>query len=521
MVASGHPLASLAGVQTLAAGGNALDAVVSAAAVTWVTLPMMCGPGGDAFLLLYESGSGELTGIGAGGMAPREVSREYFLERGYRSMPLVGPHAVGVPGVIGVIDEAMRRFGTMGLEQLWARAIQLAEHGFPMNRKVASWFSDADAILSGDPESARIYLPSGQPPYEGVVLTQADLAQTIRRIAAGGADEFYRGALAEQIVSCIRDHGGVMTVEDFAALQVDTSTPIPVTYRDCTIHQPAPPSQGFVHLETMKILEGFDPAELGRRSDLLIHLAVEANKLAVADRLRTAGDPLQVEWSVRDLLSDEHAAAQRSRIDPDRALTARQEHAPGDTTYLCAVDRDGSAVSFVHSLSHRFGAAMTVPGTGVLLNNRVGRGFTLEEGHPNCIAPRKRTMSTLNCYRVTSGDRLRIVGGTPGGDGQVQWNSQVLIRLLDQGFDTQGAVDAVRWTRSPSTDPATLGDPETLTVERRISPRAARRLEQRGHRVRMVGAYAAGGDAQVIQVDEGGVCWGGSDRRGDGVALGL
>ncbi len=192
----------------------------------------------------------------------------------------------------------------------------------------------------------------------------------------------------------------------------------------------------------MNILEGFDLAGLVPDGDDLIHLTVEANKLAVGDRLRYFGDPAFVTYPLDRILSKAHAANQRQRIDPIRALPLAKGRAlPGDTTYICAVDRDGNGVSFIHSLSMQFGAGMTVPGTGMILNNRVGRGFTLDADHPNCVDSSKRTMSTLNCYIVTRNGRLQVVGGTPGGDGQVQWNSQILVSLLDRHLDPQDAVD--------------------------------------------------------------------------------
>lgn len=522
MVATGHPLATQAGVKVLAAGGKAVDAVLSAAAVTWVTMPMMCGPGGDAYAIVYESGDRRLTGMGAGGKAPAAATRNFFLERGQRLMPLSGPHSVGVPGAMAVIEEAHRRFGTMSLEELWRPAIRLAEDGFPVTRNVAAWFAESASRIQGDPESSSIYLRSGVPPAEGAILVQGDLARTLRRLSVGGAAEFYGGSIGEQLISCLEPLGGLMTADDLKSPGLDVYTPLHSGYRGFDIHQTAPPSQGLIHLETMNILQGVDVAALPPQGDELIHLGVEANKLAVADRLRHVGDPLFVDYDVNLLLSEEHARRRQALIAYSAQALPTGSPAGSDTTYLCAVDRDGNAVSFIHSLSLRFGAGITVPGTGVVLNNRVGRGFTLDAGHPNCLAPGKRTMSTLNCYVVTRGGLLHAVGGTPGGDSQVQWNSQILSSLIDQQLDPARAVDKVRWTHSPSTDPATLDEPETLTIEARISQETLAGLQRRGHRVRVVGPYAAGGDVQLIVVDrERGVLVGASDPRGDGIPIGL
>lgn len=249
---------------------------------------------------------------------------------------------------------------------------------------------------------------------------------------------------------------------------------------------------------------------------------MEAKKLAVEDRLAQAGDPRFVDFDLPQLLSDRHAGARAALIDPEQARrSVALAAAEGDTTYLCVVDRDGLAVSFIHSLSLAFGAGLTVPGTGILLNDRVGRGFTLEPGHPNRLAPGKRTMSTLNCYLATRDGRALIVGGTPGGDGQVQWNLQVLSELLDRGADPQAAVEAPRWTHGPTTDPWTLGSEEALTIEDRVPAGTIAGLARRGHPVKSIGPWQAGGSAQVISVDAGeGVLRGGSDPRGGGLALG-
>src|SRR5205807_9569089 len=209
--------------------------------------------------------------------------------------------------------------------------------------------------------------------------------------------------------------------------------------------------------------------------------------------------PRHVNWDLAGLLSDEHAARRASWIDPARSRTAQAVSAAGgDTTYLCIVDRDGMAVSLVHSLSAGFGAGVTVPGTGILLNNRAGRGFALAEGHPNRIAPRKRTMSTLNCYLVTRNGKPAWVGGTPGGDGQIQWNLQLLNRVLDHGQDPQAAVAAPRWTHGPTTDPWTLDSAETLTVEDRVPDGTIPGLARRGPPGTPIGSRQAGGPVQVI-----------------------
>ena len=518
MAATGHPLATSAALEVLGANGNAVDAALAAAAVTWVVLPMMCGPGGDAFALVYDPRDGEVLGVGAGGMAPAAATPEWFQERGHQLVPLDGPLSVGVPGAVGVLEELAQRYGRLEFSDHFAAAIRLAERGHPVSGPAARHFSTWASRLTADPESSRIY--GGV--REGSVLVQADLARSIEAIALGGARTLYHGPLGEAIASHLRQAGGLLTVDDLAAECVDVYDPPAVDYRGNRVFETAPPSQGFVVLEELQIVENFDLASLPPDGDEAIHLLVEAKKLAVEDRNSRAGDPRFVEWDLEELLSAEHAAERARLIDPDRSRTPQAvQAAPGDTTYLCVVDRDGMAVSLVHSLSTAFGAGVTVPGTGILLNNRVGRGFTLALGHPNRLAPRKRTMSTLNCYLATRNGKLALVGGTPGGDGQVQWNLQILSRILDHGQDPQAAVAAPRWTHNPTTDPWRLSEPETLKVEQRVPQATLEGLRRRGHPVQPVGPWDGGGSAQVIEVDSTtGVLRGGSDPRGGGVALG-
>ena len=481
-------------------------------------MPMMCGPGGDAFALVYDPHDQKVISVGSGGMAPSAASAEWFTEHGYESVPLIGPLAAGVPSAAAVMHDLALRFGQLEFRDHFAAAIHYADKGFTVSPSVARHLSRSVDRLSVNPESSRIYASV----QEGGCLIQTDLARTMNAIALEGSDVIYTGRLAEAIASYMREAGGLMTVDDLAADRIDVCFAPSVDYRGSQIFETAPPSQGFVVLEELQIAECFDIANMSPSGDEAIHLLVEAKKLAVEDRLNHAGDPRFVEWDLNQLISDEHARAQASRIDPQRVRrTEVPPTARGDTTYLCAVDRDGLAISFVHSLSLPFGAAVTVPGTGILLNDRVGRGFTLDPDQPNRLAPRKRTMSTLNCYIVTRGGRLLTVGGTPGGDGQVQWNLQVLSHMLDHGLDSVGAVSAPRWFHSPTTEPWIVGKPDTLTIEDRVPSATLRGLRRRGHRVETVGPWAADGSAQVIAVDQAtGFLQGASDPRGGGLALG-
>ncbi len=265
---------------------------------------------------------------------------------------------------------------------------------------------------------------------------------------------------------------------------------------------------------------------MGHNSAEALHLLIEAKKRAFADRNAYSRDPLFGPTPLETIISKEFAAERFKSIDPERA--SEQEQAglipemDGDTTYLCTADADGNMVTFIHSLSAGFGSQFVAGDTGVMLNNRVGRGFSLVEGHPNVIEGGKRTMHTLNAYAIAQDGEMLIVGGTPGGDQQPQWNMQVISNLIDHGMDVQEAVSAARWQSFPGTDPINLPSPYDVRVESRVSEDALEGLRQRGHTVKVLGPYAAGGAAFVIRRDPAtGVLEGGADPRSEGLALGI
>lgn len=525
VVASGHPLASAAGLRVLMSGGNAADAAVATAAVLGVVQPMMSGVGGDTFLLYYHAQEGRTWALNGSGVAPYAATREFFVERGYTQMPFRGMLSVSVPGAVDAMVTALERWGSgrFSLAQLLEPAIVYAEEGFPVTEKVSAWIAEAEEVLQDYPATARIYLPEGRPPRPGEILRQKDLAQTLRRIAQGGREVFYRGELARTVVEYCRAHGGLLTERELAEHRSEIYTPLETTYRGYRVVTTAPPSQGLILLEMLNLLEEFELSQLGWGSPDAVHLMVEAKKLAFADRLRYVGDPRFVDNPVGTLLSKEYA---RRRAREIHLLRASVEPRPGAlreelgaTTYFAVADAEGNLVSYITSLSASFGCAEVVEGTGILLNNRAGRGFTLEAGHPNVIAPGKRTMHTLMCFMAFHPDRRPfLVWGTPGGDGQPQWCAQVLANLVDFGMNVQQAVEAPRWLSFPGTDPADLPAPFELRMEPGYPQGTVEELQRRGHRVVPMSGFAGG--AQVILVDGAGVYHGGSDPRVDGEAVG-
>jgi gamma-glutamyltranspeptidase / glutathione hydrolase len=526
MICSNSPLAASAGLKILQDGGNAFDAALAVAATEAVTIVPACGLGGDAFILVHDAAGGTITGINSSGVAATGATSAYYRAQGYQTMPLDGPHAISVPGEVAAWEVVHRRFCTKPFAQLLDSAIGYAEDGFPIPLGIARSFASNAPKLAQFPSTAAVLLRSGVPLKEGDRLVNADLARSLRSVAAGGADAFYRGTLAQAMIQGLRAGGGLFTEADFSGHQAEVYEPISTTYRGHTVYQTCPPSQGFLLLEMLNLVEGFDLGALGQNSAAAIHLMVEAKKIAYADRNRVAGDPRFVDWPLAELISKAYADERRRDMQNDHiniGLVAQQPvEVDGDTSYFCVADGAGNCVSWIHSLSNAFGSGYIAEGTGVLFNNRAGRGFSLTPGHPNEIAPGKRTMHTLNCYLATKDGLPVIIGGTPGGDFQPQCGLQILTNLIDFGMDPQAAVEAPRWWSFPGTDPATVSRAMELRVEAETPDAIIRGLEALGHRVarRRPGVYD--GKVQLILHDpRRAVLMGASDPRGDGAAVGM
>ncbi len=526
MVAAAHPLAVAAGIDALRKGGNAMDAAIAAALTTGVTLPAMSGLGGDAFFIHYNGKTGEVTALNSSGIAPRSLSRDYFVSRGYEKMPFYGPLSMGVPGAVDGYFKAIERWCKLPVSDLFAYAIHYAENGFPLSVTGERTIKSATEELAKTPASAAVFLRNGEGLKAGEFLTQQNLAATLRAVADGGPELFYDGEIAQRIAAAIQDAGGEMTAADMGGHQADIYTPISTDYRGYTVYQTTLPTQGHIVLEELNIIENADLAAMGHNSAETLHLMIEAKKLAFADRNAYSKDPLFGSVPLDTILSKAFANERYASIDPNKA--SEQEQAglipemDGDTTYLCTADGEGNMVSFIHSLSAGFGSQFVAGDTGVLLNNRVGRGFSLVEGHPNVIEGGKRTMHTLNAYAIASEGEMLYVGGTPGGDQQPQWNMQAICNLIDHGMDVQEAVAAARWQSYPGSDPINLPSPYRLNIESRVSEEAIEGLRQRGHDVNVVGPFAAGGAAFLIKRDpKTGVLEGGADPRSEGLALGI
>lgn len=523
IVASASPTAAAVGLGVLQRGGNAFDAALAVAGVEWLTLPGACGLGGDLFAVLYDARRDRVVALNGSGEAARKASREYYVSQGLSTMPLSGWHAASVPGAPDAYLTIHREFATMPLAELWAPARRYAAQGIVVTESMSRSIAGAADKLGRFRETAAIYLPSGEPPRPGSRWRNVNLAHTIETVVRGGADAFYRGEIAAEIVRAAEAGGGLLGADEFAEQCTELYDPLRVRYRGYDVYATRPPSQGMIVLEMLGLLDGFDLKRTGFGTHETLHAMVEAKKLAFADRLRYAGDPRRVDpRPVEQLLQPAFADHRRKAIDPARAAD-RVEGAPrellaGDTSYFCVWDGQGNACSLIHSLSAGFGSGVVAGRTGLVLNNRAGRGFSLEEGHPNVFEGGKKTMHTLNCYLVARDGRPWLVGGTPGGDQQPQWNVQTITNVVDFGMTPQAAVEAPRWYSFPGTDPEHVKNPYVLRLESRFSPEAVAHLQARGHRTERLGPWSAGGAVQIIQ-REGGTLLAGSDPRAGGVAL--
>ncbi len=514
MVATSQPLAAMAGLRTLMAGGHAADAAVATAAMLNVVEPMSTGIGGDCFALVYEAASGRVTALNGSGRAPAAFTLDEARRRGLDEIPLLGPLPVTVPGAASGWAVLIERFGRLSLAECLAPAIGTAEEGFPVSERIAAgWQRSADK-LSHDAEAARVYLPA---PRTGQIHRQPDLARTFRAVAEGGAEAFYRGPLAEKIAATVQSKGGYLTADDLAAHTATWETPIRTTYRDVEVLEHPPNGQGLAALVALNVVEGYDLGEMDYFDPARWHVMIEAMRMGMADASRYVADPALVDIPVEGLLSKEYAARQRARIQPDAAVELMAPGMPEhkDTVYLTVVDREGNAVSFINSLYYGFGSGLVVPGTGICLQNR-GACFVLEPGHRNALAGGKRPYHTIIPAMALRDGKLWLSFGVMGGFMQPQGHLQVLVNMVDYGLAPQAALDAPRFRVDEKGGPR-------VAVETGVPLKTRQVLAALGHEVQPETTFAPGfGAGDVIALDpESGALWGASDPRKDGCAVGF
>lgn len=510
MVATSHPLSTLAAIDALQSGGNAMDAAVTAAAVQAVVEPQSTGIGGDCFVLYSPGGQGAPIAFNGSGRAPAAAALDWYLERGFAAMPQTGPHAVTIPGAIDAWCRLLADHGRKGIDAALAPAIHYAENGYVLHDRVAADWEEIAPVLAADEHSARMFLKDGGPLRAGDIHRQPELAASLRHIAAHGRTGFYEGPIADDLVARLRALGGLHTLDDFAGMQGDYVQPISVAYGDCDLFQMPPNNQGLTALLMLNILSGFELAGLDPDGSERLHLEIEAGRLAYRDRDRWIADQDQVDVPVRGLLSAEYAAGLRAAIDPQRAMTGLPDIAfpKSDTVYISVVDKDRNAVSFINSTYDSFGSGLTGPKSGVVLQSR-GRSFRLEPGHPNSIAPGKRPMHTIMPGMIVKQDRVVSPYGVMGGAYQPFGHVHFVTNLIDFGMDPQQALDA----------PRVFYRDGMVEAERGVAADVLEGLEAKGHRVRRSDEPFGGGQAVVIDWEKG-TLTGASDHRKDGCALG-
>ena len=508
MAATSHPLASLAAIETLRAGGSAADAAIAAVAVLCVVEPAMTGIGGDCFCLVAKPDR-PIWGYNGSGRAAAGVTTEKLLAQGLRAIPVTSPHAVTVPGAIEAWEAILTAHGRFGIDRALQPAIRYAEDGFAVAPRVGSDWAGLVEKLSRHPGAAKHYLVNGRAPAIGSIVRFPALAETLKAIAAGGAKAFYDGPIAADIAATVATAGGFLAVEDLARHHGDIVTPISTNYRGLDVVELPPNGQGLTALVLLNILERFELRKLDPNDPERLHLMLEAARLAFGVRGTHIADPAYMREPVAGLLDKAFAKKLGGLIDPGKRVPLPKGPKPGsDTIYLTVVDRDRTAVSFINSLYSGFGTGICTEKTGIMLHNR-GSGFVVDPDHPNTIAPGKRPMHTIIPALAMRGGRCEMPFGVMGADYQPMGHAQVVTNMVDYGMDVQAAIDA----------PRMFYEDETTVVERAVPAATVAGLESRGHDVALRPAPLGGGQAIVIDWERG-LLIGGSDPRKDGCALG-
>lgn len=512
MIATSHPAASLAGIEMLRRGGNAVDAAICATAVMCVCEPAMTGIGGDCFTIIAKPGQKPIA-LNASGRAPKAATAEWYAKKGIKQIEMQTAHAVSIPGAIDGWATLLRDHGTKSFAEVLAPAIEHAEKGFPVQAKVAhDWATLEAKVKAGNDGAKANLLKDGRAPRFGEIMHFKALAETLKTIAAKGREGFYTGAVAEDMVSELKALGGLHTLEDFASQMgsctyVDT---ISVPYRGVDLHELPPNLHGIVALVLLKMLDRLGP--LGKAVSVeRYHTMMEAVRLAFAMRDTFVADPVQAKVPVEHMLSDAFADELVRRIDRKARkadLGPIPRPAGTDTIYMTVADESGMAVSFINSIFSGFGSGLASKKSGVTFHNRA-QGFVLDPKHPNCIAPGKRPMHTLIPAMAMKDGKTWASFGVMGANFQPMGHVYMMTNMLDYGLDPQEALDA----------PRVFFEGQTLWCENGVPTDVLDGLKAMGHPVAMRPDPWGGG--QIIRFDHaGGTLTGASDPRKDGMAIG-
>ncbi|MDP0930308.1 gamma-glutamyltransferase family protein [Paracoccus onubensis] len=510
MAATSHPLATMAALDVLKAGGNAVDAAVAAAAMQAVVEPTQTGIGGDCFAIIMRA-DGSIAAVNGSGWSPAGLDFEKLLESGQRHIAADSADAVTVPGAVGTWEKLLSEHGSKDLAVVLAPAIAAAQDGTPVTERLARDWRRQTSKLSQRPETAAAYLFLGEPPDAGEIHRSPALAATLRAIGSGGAAAFYQGSIAQRMVDTLRRAGGTHVEADFAEYTAEAVSPIRTSYRGYDLWECPPNGQGVVPLIAASILDGIDLSQYDPLDARRLHVIAEAARLAYAERDIFVGDPRLGSVDVEDLLSQARSADRRARISMS-ARIADLTPAPlprhSDTVFIATVDRDGTAVSLINSIFDDFGCGIFCPQTGVLFHNR-GCGFVLERGHLNAAAPRKRPLNTIIPAMLARDGRPVMPFGVTGAHFQPIGQIQLLSAIVDHGLTVQAALDL----------PRIFAFGDVFELEAAIPETVCTALSALGHTITRPANPL--GTGQAIWIDQAtGLLRGGGDRPPDGLALG-
>jgi len=530
MVATSQPLAAQIGLDVLKAGGNAIDAAIATNAALGLMEPTGCGIGGDLFAIVWSARDQKLYGLNASGRSPLGLSHETLMAEldklGVETIPSRGMLPISVPGTVDGWYELHQKFGKMPMPEILASSIVYAEKGFPMTELIGYYWQFAYLYKDVPGAGYETWMPDGVAPKKGEIFKNPDLANTYRRIACGGRDEFYRGGIADEIDAFMRKNGGYLRKAD---LEAHTSTwvdPVSVNYRGYDLFELPPNGQGIAALQMLNILEAYDLRSMGRQSPEALHLMIEAKKLVFEDRAKFYADPdfsdIPLEW----LLSKEYAAERRALINPDQAAKRYDAGNPalqrGDTVSLTTADSEGNMVSLIQSNYRGMGSGVMVPGQGFGFQDR-GEMFILDDPeHANFYEPGKRPFHTIIPAFVMKDGKPWLSFGLMGGAMQPQGHAQIMMNLIDFDLNLQEAGDAARWQHHGSTDynNPKMEDGGHIALEDGFPAETRKKLDRHyRHQIRYdIGGF--GGYQAIMWDAENEVYIGASESRKDGHAVG-
>lgn len=516
IAATSQTLASQAGAMILSRGGSAVDAAIAANAVLGVVEPMMNGIGGDLFAIVREPG-GKLAGLNASGYAPRALTPDAVRAKGHTSMPEEGIIGVTVPGCVDGWARLHRKYGKLPWAELFVPAIYYAREGFPVTEWIASAWQGGRAKLLADDNARRVYMRDGIVPKVGELFRNPELARALELIATQGPSAFYKGDIAKAILKTSRRHNGYLDAADLADFQSEWVDTISTEYRGWRVHELPPNSQGLAALSMLNIMERFPLGSHDANSVDALHLKIEAQKLAYADLNRYVGDPRSSKIPTAQLIAKPYAAERARLIDAAKASCAVDPGKPalpsaGDTIYVSTADSDGMVVSLIQSIYLSFGSGVVTDDYGFHLHNR-GALFTLEKGHPNELAPRKRPFHTIIPAYMEKGTQ-HVGFGIMGGLNQAQAHAQFVSNMVDHGMNIQAALEAPRFTKLNFTGC-------DVKIERRVPSATIDQLRERGHYVQLEPSFSStmGGGQAVMHDSAAKVNYGASSPRKDGAAV--